>query len=83
MKEKESEPIVEALVRVIKDYKDSLLQQYKYTGKLCINLNNRKVGVILRETDTGSIQVLENIQPKVITTHDNWDTLQILSEEDS
>lgn len=58
--------------------KDS--NKYKHTGKLVRNLNSNEIGIILRETDSGSIQVLESIQPKVINTHDSWKTLEILEE---
>ena len=52
---------------------------YSNTGVLVKNNNDGKIGVVLRENkSTGQVQVLEKIQPKVITTHDSMDSLQVL-----
>lgn len=59
---------------------NDIQQEYKYTGKQVRNLNSGKVGIILRINKSGSIQVLENIEPEVICTHDNWNTLELLRE---
>ena len=51
------------------------------TGKLVKNKRDNKIGVILREFETGQIQVLERIYPFIINTHDGWKTLEISEEE--
>lgn len=52
---------------------------YSNTGVLVKNNKDGKIGVVLRENkSTGQVQVLEKIQPKVINTHDNWNTLSII-----
>lgn len=68
-------------------YKELLRQEkemYKNTGKIVKNKRDGKVGVVLREFETGQIQVLEKIGDKggkVINTHDSWKTLELLEEE--
>lgn len=53
----------------------------KNAGKLVKNKIDGTIGIVLREWETGQVQVLEKIQPKVINTHDSWKTLEILEEE--
>lgn len=53
----------------------------KNTGKLVKNKIDGTIGIVLREWETGQIQVLEKIQPKVINTHDSWKTLELLEEK--
>lgn len=54
---------------------------YKNTGKIVKNKRDEKVGVVLREFETGQIQVLEKIESKVINTHDSWETLEVIEDE--
>lgn len=55
---------------------------YQNTGKLVKNKIDGTIGVVLREWETGQIQVLENIQPKIINTHDSWETLELIEESE-
>ena len=56
---------------------------YKNTGKQVRNKKSGEIGIVLREfTATGSVQVLERIEPKVICTHDNWNTLELVEERE-
>lgn len=55
---------------------------YQNTGKLVKNKINGIIGVVLREWETGQIQVLENIQPEIINTHDSWETLELIEESE-
>ncbi|MBR3133377.1 MAG: hypothetical protein IKG42_04860 [Clostridia bacterium] len=54
---------------------------YKNTGKLVRNKIDNKIGILLRELETGQIQVVEKIQPYVINTHNSWKTLEVLEDE--
>jgi hypothetical protein len=55
---------------------------YNNTGKRVKDLRTQKVGIILRENlTTGQIQVLEKIQPYVITTYDSFTYLKFIDEE--
>lgn len=68
----------------IDELKQELLQEKeknKNTGKLVKNKIDEKIGIVLREWETGQIQVLEKIQPKVINTHDSWKTLEVIEDE--
>lgn len=59
-------------------------RMYKNTGKIVKNKRDGKVGVVLREFETGQIQVLEKIGDeggKVINTHDSWKTLEVIENE--
>ena len=56
------------------------LSYYKNTGKLVRNKRSNKRGIILREFETGQIQVLERIEPYVINTHDSFNTLEVEDE---
>lgn len=49
-------------------------------GKRVRNIRDGKIGVILRILETGEIQVLERIMPKVINTHDSFKTLELWEE---
>ena len=57
-------------------------EKNKNTGKLVKNKIDGTIGIVLREWETGQIQVLENIQPKVINTHDSWKTLELIEESE-
>lgn len=51
-----------------------------FIGREVINKNSGKRGVVLRVTDSGSVCVLERINPYVMCTHDNWNTLELIEE---
>ena len=44
------------------------------------NKRDGKIGIILHQGRSGSIAVLENIGPRVINTHDNWNTSEIIND---
>ena len=66
-----------------KDTKEIKDDNNKYVGKQVRNLRDGKLGVILRITDSGSIQVLEKVAPVVINTHDNWSTLELVEDREA
>lgn len=55
---------------------------YQNTGKLVKNKIDGTIGVVLREWETRQVQVLENIQPKILNTHDSWKTLELIEESE-
>ena len=61
---------------------EKMIMIYQNTGKLVKNKIDGTIGVVLREWETGQIQVLEKIQPKVINTHDSWKTLELIEESE-
>ena len=45
------------------------------------NKKSGKIGIVLHQWKSGSIAVLENINPRVINTHESWNTLEIITDE--
>ena len=72
--------IIREFIRCKNDY-EKLKKQFRFTGKKVKNKRDEKIGIILRENNTGSIQVLEDITPKIINTHDSFKTLEFIDEK--
>lgn len=49
-----------------------------FIGKKVRNTKSGEIGIILRINQSGSIQVLERICPKVINTHNSFKTLEFI-----
>lgn len=45
------------------------------------NKRSNNIGIVLHQWESGSVAVLENISPRVINTHDSWDTLEIMTDK--
>lgn len=73
--------IIREFIRCKNDY-EQLKKQFRFTGKRVKNKKDKKIGIILRENITGSIQVLEKIEPKVINTHNSFKTLEFIDKEE-
>lgn len=71
--------IIREFIRCKNDYK-SLKDKYKFTGRIVRNKIDGKIGIVMRVNENGSIQVLEKIEPKVINTHNSFETLEFLEE---
>ncbi len=56
-------------------------EELKIAGIPVRNKRNGKIGMVLRQWKSGSIAVLESINPRVINTHDSWNTLEIVTDE--
>lgn len=56
-------------------------EELKIAGIPVRNKRNGKIGIVLRQWKSGSIAVLESINPRVINTHDSWNTLEIVTDE--
>lgn len=65
--------------RVLKE-NEELRQERELVGLPVRNKRSGKIGIILHQWESGSIAVLENIRPRVINTHDNWNTLEIIND---
>lgn len=76
--------IIEAIETVLNHLtgQEKTIMLYKNTGKLVKNKIDGTIGIVLREWETGQVQVLEKIQPKIINTHDNWKTLELIEESE-
>ena len=82
-------PDIKALtesIDILSDYKrvlkenEELRQERELVGLPVRNKRSGKIGIILHQWESGSIAVLENIRPRVINTHDNWNTLEIIND---
>lgn len=67
----------ENLVKRIKE----LEEERQLVGMPVRNKRDGKIGIVLHQWENGSIAVLENISPRVINTHDSFDTLEIITDE--
>lgn len=45
------------------------------------NKRDGRIGIVLHQWERGSVAVLESINPRVINTHDSWNTLEIVTDE--
>lgn len=45
------------------------------------NKRDGRIGIVLHQWESGSVAVLESINPRVINTHDSWNTLEIVTDE--
>ncbi len=58
-----------------------LEEERQLVGMPVKNKRDGRIGVVLHQWESGSVAVLENINPRIINTHDNWSTLEILTDE--
>ena len=58
-----------------------LEKERQIVGMPVRNKRDGKIGIVLHQWENGSIAVLENISPRVINTHDSFDTLEIITDE--
>ena len=65
---------------VIKAYKE-LEEERQIVGMPVRNKRDGRIGIVLHQWKSGSVAVLESINPRVINTHDSWNTLEIVTDE--
>ena len=58
-----------------------LEEERQLVGMPVKNKRDGSIGVVLHQWNSGSIAVLENINPRVINTHESWNTLEIITDE--
>ena len=76
----DTDKIYEALENMLKRIKE-LEEERQLVGMPVKNKRDGRIGVVLHQWESGSVAVLENINPQIINTHDNWSTLEILTDE--
>ena len=69
-----------AITHLIEKIKE-LEEERQIVGMPVRNKRDGKIGIVLHQWESRSIAVLENISPRVINTHDSWDTLEIITDE--
>lgn len=76
-----------AVERIVADYKrvlkenEELKEEREIVGIPVRNKRDGKIGIVLHQWKNGSVAVLESINPRVINTHDSWNTLEIVTDE--
>ena len=79
--------IQQAIEHILSDYKrvlkenEELKEERQIVGIPVKNKRDGKIGIVLHQWESGSVAVLENINPRVINTHDSWNTLEIVTDE--
>ena len=58
-----------------------LEEEREIVGMSVKNKRDERIGVVLHQWKNGSVAVLENINPRIINTHDSWNTLEIVTDE--
>lgn len=58
-----------------------LEEERELVGMPVRNKRDGRIGVVLHKWKGGSIAVLEKINPRIINTHDSWNTLEIVTDK--
>ena len=74
------EELFGAIENLIKEYKE-LEEERQIVGMPVRNKRDGRIGIVLHQWKSGSVAVLESINPRVINTHDSWNTLEIVTDE--
>ena len=75
-----SQDEIRAIEHLIKAYKE-LEEERQIVGMPVRNKRDGRIGIVLHQWKSGSVAVLESINPRVINTHDSWNTLEIVTDE--
>lgn len=78
--DKECKTFITAIEHLIKAYKE-LEEERQIVGMPVRNKRDGRIGIVLHQWKSGSVAVLESINPRVINTHDSWNTLEIVTDE--
>ena len=76
-----------AIEHILSDYKrvlkenEELKEERQIVGIPVRNKRDGRIGIVLHQWESGSVAVLESINPRVINTHDSWNTLEIVTDE--
>lgn len=60
---------------------EELKEERQIVGIPVKNKRDGRIGIVLHQWESGSVAVLESINPRVINTHDSWNTLEIVTDE--
>ncbi len=72
--------IVDSYKKVLKE-NEELKEERQIVGIPVRNKRDGRIGIVLHQWESGSVAVLESINPRVINTHDSWNTLEIVTDE--
>ena len=60
---------------------EKLKEERQIVGMPVRNKRDGRIGIVLHQWESGSVAVLESINPRVINSHDSWNTLEIVTDE--
>lgn len=69
------------LIEKLQKENEELKEERQIVGIPVRNKRDRRIGIVLHQWESGSVAVLESINPRVINTHDSWNTLEIVTDE--
>lgn len=72
--------LLSAYQEVLKE-NEELKEKRQIVGIPVKNKRDGRIGIVLHQWESGSVAVLESINPRVINTHDSWNTLEIVTDE--
>lgn len=68
-------------INEIIDKNKELEEERQIVGMPVRNKRDGRIGIVLHQWKSGSVAILESINPRVINTHDSWNTLEIVTDE--
>lgn len=68
-------------IKQLQEENEELKEERQIVGIPVRNKRDRRIGIVLHQWENGSVAVLESINPRVINTHDSWNTLEIVTDE--
>lgn len=68
-------------IKQLQEENEELKEERQIVGIPVRNKRDRRIGIVLHQWESGSVAVLESINPRVINTHDSWNTLEIVTDE--
>ena len=77
---KENEHYKEYIEKLQKE-NEKFKKERQIVGIPVRNKRDGRIGIVLHQWESGSVAVLESINPRVINTHDSWNTLEIVTDE--
>lgn len=78
--DKESSKVVLNLIEKLQKENEKLKEERQIVGMPVRNKRDGRIGIVLHQWESGSVAVLESINPRVINTHDSWNTLEIVTD---
>lgn len=77
----ETEQKLKQQIKELRKENEGLKEERQIVGIPVRNKRDRRIGIVLHQWENGSVAVLESINPRVINTHDSWNTLEIVTDE--
>lgn len=72
--------ILLSLIEKLQKENEKFKKERQIVGMPVRNKRDGRIGIVLHQWESGSVSVLESINPRVINTHDSWNTLEIVTD---